>query len=320
MNKKDRVRSYINQFKVEENQTFIVTGANSGLGFSTTKHLISLGAEVVMACRNLNKAEDAKRLLLKSHPKAKILILEYDQASFESIDQFVDIITNKYHHFSGLILNAGIFNPKKNLYTKDGFSLTVGTNYLGVYYLLKKLQDQNIWDINFQRRIVFIGSLSWHKINQLTKAYITDMKTSSAIKSYAHSKTLLGSLAYQLAKHEHNDDLYLPSYVKVLLMHPGVTSTNIVASDQSSYPKWFSRLAKKALRIFVHSTEVASLGILKLLLDSKSDEDMMVVPRGLFQISGYPTNKKYPKNLTHIDRTLISITQDIIDHKHRGVI
>ncbi|MCC8064016.1 MAG: SDR family NAD(P)-dependent oxidoreductase, partial [Clostridiales bacterium] len=37
----------------------IVTGANSGLGFETTKELSRKGAKVVMACRNPQKAEAA---------------------------------------------------------------------------------------------------------------------------------------------------------------------------------------------------------------------------------------------------------------------
>ncbi len=40
-------------------KVMIVTGANSGLGFETTKELSRKGAKVVMACRNPKKANNA---------------------------------------------------------------------------------------------------------------------------------------------------------------------------------------------------------------------------------------------------------------------
>lgn len=42
-----------------EGKIFIVTGANTGLGFETTKALVSRGATVIMACRNEDKANEA---------------------------------------------------------------------------------------------------------------------------------------------------------------------------------------------------------------------------------------------------------------------
>ncbi len=38
---------------------FKILGANSGIGFATAKDLYRRGAEVVMLCRNLPKAEQA---------------------------------------------------------------------------------------------------------------------------------------------------------------------------------------------------------------------------------------------------------------------
>lgn len=238
MNKFSKFYNHFNLNQKVEGKTYIVTGANSGLGFSVTKHLISFGARVIMACRHLEKAEKAKSALLEIEPHAHLIVLPYDQANFTSIDHFVNQIVLKYSDFSAIVLNAGIFHPKKGLSTKEGYPLTVGTNYLGVFYLLKKLQEQGIWKQMIDRRVIFIGSLSWQKVNVSEIQDILTFKRSSSIKEYAQSKTLLGALAYQLAKHE-KDTLYLPSHVKVLMMHPGITSTNIVASRQSSYPCGF---------------------------------------------------------------------------------
>lgn len=313
----NKLKKYINNFNKiqnEKDKTYIVTGANSGLGFSVTKHLASLGARVIMACRNLDKAEKAKNTLLTLYPSADLIILPYDQADFKSIDTFVDQIISKYHDVFGIVLNAGIFHPKKGLSTKDGYPLTVGTNYLGVFYLLHKLQEQGLWSQSTERRLIFIGSLSWYKVKATQIKDILTFKRSSSIKEYSQSKTLLGALAFQLAKHQ-KDIIHLPKHIKVLLMHPGIASTNIVASRQSAYPTWFSKLAQSALSVFVHSSDKAALGIMRLLLEEEVNEQMIIVPRGLFHISGFPTIKRYPKNLKKIGKKIINVSKDVISQK-----
>lgn len=78
---------------------------------------------------------------------------------------------------------------------------------------------------------------------------------------------------------------------------------------------WFSKLAKKVLSIFVHSPDKATLGIMRLLFEEEVNEQMIVVPRGLFNISGYPTIKKYPINLIKMDKTIIRISDQVISKK-----
>lgn len=310
----NKYAKFLKKFKKEEktkNATFIVTGANSGLGFSITKHLISLGAKVVMACRNEKRALKAKEELLKISPEAFLDILLYDQADFKSIETFALEVKLKYSDFAGIVLNAGIFHPQKGLKTQQGFPLTVGTNYLGVFYLLKKLEEVGLWDEPLERRVILVGSLAWKKIKKEKIKEILTKQNYKSFKEYSQSKTLIGILAYNLSKH-HKDILTIPNHVKVLLMHPGISSTNIVASSQGSYPKWFSRLSKRFLNVFVHSPDKAALGMIKLLLEEDVDEKKISVPRGPFCISGYPKLKKYPKKLKKTDLNLLSITNGII--------
>ena len=80
--------NYLNKFPSLEGKTYIVTGANSGLGYDTSLLLAYKGANVIMACRNIMKANEAKEKILISVPEAKLHIEKYDQASFSSIIEF----------------------------------------------------------------------------------------------------------------------------------------------------------------------------------------------------------------------------------------
>ena len=72
------------------NKTIVVTGANSGIGLETCFHLAYLNASLIMACRNEQKALDAKNKILSKYPSANIEIRKYDQSSFASILLFIE--------------------------------------------------------------------------------------------------------------------------------------------------------------------------------------------------------------------------------------
>ena len=41
-------------------KTVLVTGANSGVGFKTAEIAVSLGANVILTCRNTERAQEAR--------------------------------------------------------------------------------------------------------------------------------------------------------------------------------------------------------------------------------------------------------------------
>ena len=54
------------EIKMQEGKVFLITGANSGLGYETSKFLLGKGATVIMCCRDISKGEKAKKELLNS--------------------------------------------------------------------------------------------------------------------------------------------------------------------------------------------------------------------------------------------------------------
>lgn len=66
----------------------IITGANTGLGYEEALALASKRATTILACRNLQKGEDAKNRILEKHKDAKIEVREIDTSSFKSVRIF----------------------------------------------------------------------------------------------------------------------------------------------------------------------------------------------------------------------------------------
>ena len=112
----------------------IVTGANSGLGLETARELARAGAQVVLACRNLQKGEAAMLDIGAAVPGAKIELAELDLGSLASVRAFAARFGADHGSLDLLINNAGVMAPPRRL-TADNFELQFGTNHLGHFAL-----------------------------------------------------------------------------------------------------------------------------------------------------------------------------------------
>ncbi len=78
----------INDYKADKGMVAIVTGANNGIGFETTIGLARAGYKVIMACRNLQKAEDARLEITLRVEHADLDVLQLDLSDLESVKKF----------------------------------------------------------------------------------------------------------------------------------------------------------------------------------------------------------------------------------------
>lgn len=124
-------------------KTVIITGANSGLGFNAAKKIAAQGNdfEVVLACRNLEKAQKAKEEIVEVTGNKNILVMQLDTSSLQSVKDFADNYKKSHNKpIYALLCNAGISGiglDKKQL-TPDGFDVVFETNHLG-HFLLTNL-------------------------------------------------------------------------------------------------------------------------------------------------------------------------------------
>ena len=123
-----------------EGKTVIVTGANTGIGKETALDLATRGARVIMACRNLRKAEDALKEIVQKSGNKNIVAKRLDLASLKSVREFAEDVNNNEARLDVLVNNAGLF-AKTLTTTEDGFETSMGVNHLGHFLLTNLLLD-----------------------------------------------------------------------------------------------------------------------------------------------------------------------------------
>ena len=168
---------------------------NSGLGFESARSLLVKGYKVIIACRNAEKATAAVSKLkslvqFKTDTEANdaISFQILDVSSLKSVDTFADSFlsdpNNKCHV---LMCNAGIMMGEQRK-SADGFDLQLATNYLGHFYLVKRLRERLVECA--PARIIHVssiaarfGSIHWDDMNFTSCEY-------NSLKAYQQTKLM----------------------------------------------------------------------------------------------------------------------------------
>ncbi len=122
-------------------KTVIITGASSGVGLHTTNALTKRGWHVIMACRDVAKAERVARELGIAPERRTILPL--DLGSQASVRAFVDAFRGLGHRLDVLLNNAAVYLPRLTApqYSPEGYEISVATNHFGHFLLSRLLMD-----------------------------------------------------------------------------------------------------------------------------------------------------------------------------------
>ncbi|MCA9935908.1 MAG: SDR family oxidoreductase [Anaerolineales bacterium] len=142
---------------------YIVTGANSGSGFATSKQLAEQGAHVIAACRRVNAGKEAFADL--GNVRGSVEIMELDLASLASVRRFAEAFLAKHDRLDGLVNNAGVMATPKGQ-TTDGFETQFGINHLGHFLLTELLLDT--LKASAPSRIVCVSSMAHAEMRGIT--------------------------------------------------------------------------------------------------------------------------------------------------------
>ncbi len=295
----------ISKIVAQPSKVAIVTGANNGLGFETTMALAKKEIEVVLACRNLEKAEEAKAKILKVNRKAKLQVMELDLSDLASVREFADAFTKKYRRLDFLINNAGIMMLPFNL-TKDGFESQFATNYLG-HFLLTKLLFSTIKNTP-DARVVSLSSLA-HKWKEVQFEDINFKKSYNKREAYGQSKFACLMFAIEFDKRLKEANIN----AKSTAAHPGFSATNLFSNMPKSVT-WFTSTIGS---FFVQSAQKGALPSLYAALGSDLKGGEYTGPNGRGETKGEAIvvkPRRAAKNEEMADR-LWSVSEEMIGEK-----
>ncbi len=288
----------------QTDKVFIVTGPTSGLGKETSIVLARKNAIVIMAARDLKKAESVKKEILNENKNAKIDIQELDLCSLESINSFTEIINKKYKALDVLINNAGIMACPYSK-TKDGFEIQMGTNHLGHFALtglllplIKKTENSRI--VNVSSVAHKSGNIDFEDLNWEKRKY-------KSWRAYGDSKLANLYFTYELSRKLKLNKANL----KVLAAHPGWTTTELQRhSGGANFMNIF----------FGQKVKVGALGGLRAATDPNAHSDDYYGSPSFGEMKGHPVllksnalsyNKDNAKKLWQLSEELTSVSYAI---------
>ncbi|MCR5634215.1 MAG: SDR family oxidoreductase [Lachnospiraceae bacterium] len=212
-------------------KTAIVTGANSGMGMATARALLSMGATVIMLCRDEKRGRRAYKELLKDGNSRTYLIL-CDLGDYDSIRSFVAEVKQRFTQIDILVNNAGFISLDRQ-YTKEGIERQFGINHLGHFLLTTLLLDI----MPSGSRIVNVASGA-HKVGKIHFDDINLEKGFNVIKAYGQSKLANVLFTRELAKRVKDNG------ITVNCCHPGAVATNIGIDRETGFGKTITSLLK----------------------------------------------------------------------------
>jgi NAD(P)-dependent dehydrogenase (short-subunit alcohol dehydrogenase family) len=248
-----------------QGRTFVVTGANSGIGLAAARGFGRAGARVVLAVRDVAKGEAAAASI-----GGETEVRELDLADLASVRAFADAWDGD---LDVLVNNAGVMAvPERR--TKDGFEMQFGTNHLGHFaltnLLLPHVRDRVVVVASGAHRM---GSIHLDDLNWERHGY-------QRWRAYGQSK--LANLLFMSELQRRLGEA--GSSIRALAAHPGYAATNLQHHTESGLQNAIMAIGT---RVVGQSEE---MGALPTLFGATQDlpGDTYVGPDGLAEQRGHP--------------------------------
>jgi NAD(P)-dependent dehydrogenase (short-subunit alcohol dehydrogenase family) len=195
----------------------IITGATSGVGLAAARRIAEGGGDLVLICRNQEKAEKVRSELLRDF-QARADLVQADLSSLEQVREAAGAVLENHPRIHVLINNAGVHMTRREL-TQDGHEMAFGVIHLASFLLTRLLLDRMIESA--PARILQINS-EGHRFGGLD---LDDLdwgrRRYRGLKGYGAAKTAQLLAAWELA------DQLQGTGVTINAMHPGAVVTNI---------------------------------------------------------------------------------------------
>ncbi len=232
----------------QSGKCFIVTGANTGIGFEVSRVLAARGARVVLACRDKAKAEAAMTRIRQETPHASLVFLPLDLADLKSVRNAAALAA-KEPQIDVLINNAGVQGPPRRL-TAQGFELTFGVNQLGTFaftsFLLPKLMETP------GSRVVATSS-GLHRNAKIEWDDLNAEKSFKWLPRYSASKLMNLLFVFELDRRLRAAG----APTVAVACHPGLAKTELGRDS------WFGTIMMPLIGLFLNTPAMGAWGALQ---------------------------------------------------------
>ncbi len=265
----------------QSGRTVVVTGGNSGLGFESARVLAGRGAHVVLACRSLDKANEAIAEITRSAPAAKLEARALDLAELASVRRFADELRTAHPRIDVLLNNAGVMAlPRRE--TADGFEMQIGTNHLGPFALTGLLIDRVLAAPG--GRVVTVSS-QFHRVGRIDFDDLHATRRYRRWPAYAQSK--LANLLFAFELQRRLEARGAP--VLSVAAHPGYAATNLqTAGPRMEGSSFMERMNLLANRIFAQGAAEGALPQIYAATAPDVRGGDYIGPDGPMEMRGHP--------------------------------
>ena len=238
-------KKWLNKYcKTLKNKRVVITGATGGLGKEICFFLAELSANLTLAVRNINSAENLKTAILSRFPETNIDIVELDYSNLTSVKNCIKEL-KKYNGIDILINNAAVYNvPVTKL--DSGYNNIFQINFVYQYYFTKQLLPELEKQEN--STCIVLGSIA-HNYSKLNENDIDFSSSKSNSKIYGNSKRFFMFATKKLFEN---------SKTTLNIAHPGITLTKMT----SHYPAAINWLVKIAIKLLFPKPTVAATAII----------------------------------------------------------
>lgn len=270
----------LEQGSSQAGRTAVVTGANTGVGLEVARGLAVLGATVVLACRNTDAADAARRDIHRSAPQARIEVVHLDVSDLSSVRDCAAQLRAGYPVIDILVNNAGVMHQTRQL-TADGFEGDFGTNFLGPFALTGLLLDRLL--ASAAGRIIAVSSKT-HRSGRIAFDDLQSAASFTAAAAYTQSK-----LAQLMATYELQRRLEAAAAPAIALAaHPGGTRTSILREQPRAIRWVFNSRSRYLTGWFTQAPEQGALPMLRAATDPAAAGGQFYGPGGRFEQIGPP--------------------------------
>jgi len=200
-------------------RTFLITGANSGIGKTAAEALAAKGGKLVLAARSSSKMQPVLESIRQRFPSSEPQFLEIDVSDLQSVRSAATRFLDGGTPLDVLINNAGVAGTRE--LSRQGFELTYATNHIGPFLLTNLLLPRLTESV--QGRIVNVSSeghrackaLDWSKLEPRS------VPVQQGFRDYAATKLMNVLHASELARRLSG------TRVTTYSLHPGAVATNV---------------------------------------------------------------------------------------------